>query len=62
MKKANNGWLHCTLVEQMKTAYGLSGLKPVKNLSFNYVLFGFQESQPIILKLGPDIDAFAAKW
>ncbi|HHT9168475.1 TPA: aminoglycoside phosphotransferase family protein [Legionella pneumophila] len=42
------------LIEQTKIAYGLSKLKPIINLSYNYVLSGFQESQPIILKLGPD--------
>jgi len=46
------------LIEQMEVVYGLSGLKQVTNLSYNYVLSGFQESQPIILKLGPDIDGF----
>ena len=46
------------LVEQMEVEYGLSGLKQVKNLSYNYVLSGFQESQPIILKLGLDIEGF----
>ncbi len=37
--------------------YGLSELKPVSNLSYNYVLSGFQGSLPIILKLGLDIAA-----
>ena len=46
------------LIEQMEVVYGLSGLKQVTNLSYNYVLSGFQESQPIILKLGPDIYGF----
>ncbi|KTD57651.1 aminoglycoside phosphotransferase family protein [Legionella shakespearei] len=46
------------LIKQMEMSYGLSGLKAVKNLSYNYVLSGFQESQPVILKLGPDIDGF----
>ncbi|CAL7962362.1 hypothetical protein MIDIC_470007 [Alphaproteobacteria bacterium] len=30
----------------------------VKNLSYNYVLSRFQCSQPIIFKLGHDIDGF----
>ena len=38
--------------------YGLSNLKPVEALSYNYVLSGFKGSQPIILKLGLDIDGF----
>ena len=46
------------LVANIEAAYGLSNLKPVKNLSYNYVLSGFQGSQPIILKLGLDIDGF----
>jgi streptomycin 6-kinase len=40
------------LIAHVETAYGLSNLKPVKNLSYNYVLSGFQDSQRIILKLG----------
>jgi streptomycin 6-kinase len=46
------------LIEQLEVAYGLSGLTQITNLSYNYVLSGFQESQPIILKLGLDIDGF----
>lgn len=34
--------------------WGLSGLKPVENLTYNYVLSGFQGEQPIILKLSLD--------
>lgn len=44
------------LTEQMKITHGLSNLKPVQNLSYNYVLSGLQGSQPIILKLGFDTD------
>ena len=53
-----NKWLVALpgLIMQMKTAYGLSALTPVKNLSYNYVLSGFKGNQPIILKLGSDID------
>lgn len=36
------------------TKYALSDLKPVPNLTFNYVLDGFQNSRPIILKLSLD--------
>jgi streptomycin 6-kinase len=46
------------LIAQLAAIYGLSNLKPVNNLSYNYVLSGFQGSQPIILKLGLDIDGF----
>ena len=46
------------LVAQLANTYGLSNLKAVNNLSYNYVLSGFHEAQPIILKLGLDIDGF----
>lgn len=46
------------LIIQLAATYGLSNLKPVNNLSYNYVLSGFQGPQPIILKLGLDIDGF----
>jgi streptomycin 6-kinase len=42
----------------VEATYELSNLKPVEALSYNYVLSGFQGSQPIILKLGLDIDGF----
>ena len=44
------------LIAQIEIEYGLSDLKPVKNLSYNYVLSGFQGALPIILKLGLDND------
>jgi streptomycin 6-kinase len=44
------------LVAKIEAQYGLSNLKPVEALSYNYVLTGFQGSQPIILKLGLDIE------
>ncbi len=43
-------------VEQLKDAWGLSKLKPISNLSYSYVLEGFQREAPIILKLSPDDD------
>lgn len=46
------------LVANIEAAYGLSNLEPVKNLSYNYVLTGFQASKAVILKLGLDIDGF----
>jgi streptomycin 6-kinase len=45
-------------VTQLANIYLLSNLKPVDNLSYNYVLTGFQGSKPVILKLGLDIDGF----
>lgn len=44
------------LIAEIERAYGLSNLKPFKNLSYNYVLSGFQGSQPVVLKLGLDRD------
>ncbi len=44
------------LIEQMEAMYGLSELKTMENLSYNYVLSGFQDAQPIILKLSPDVE------
>ena len=46
------------LITQVEATYGLSNLKPVDNLSYNYVLTGFQDSKAVILKLGLDIDGF----
>ncbi len=46
------------LVKQISLRLGLRDLKEVNNLSYNYVLSGFQGSKPIILKLGLDIDGF----
>jgi streptomycin 6-kinase len=46
------------LATQLANTYGLSNLKPVNNLSYNYVLSGFQDSKAIIVKLGLDIDGF----
>lgn len=56
------------LVEQIASRLDLRGLEPVPNLSYNYVLSGFQGNNPIILKLGLDrrggpqvLDSLAAK-
>lgn len=43
-------------IDGLKTAWGLSNLKPLSNLSYSYVLEGFQGEIPIILKLSPDGD------
>lgn len=42
------------LVADLEKKYGLTNLKPFKNLTYNYVLSGFQGLQPIVLKLGLD--------
>jgi streptomycin 6-kinase len=46
------------LIMQMETTYGLSNLKPVKNLSYNYVLSGLCGSESVVLKLGLDVNGF----
>lgn len=46
------------LLTQVEATYGLSNLKPVEALSYNYVLSGLQGSKAVILKLGLDIDGF----
>lgn len=38
-------------VRQLESLWGLSHLKPLDNLTYNYVLSGFQDDLPIILKL-----------
>lgn len=42
------------LIARSEITYGLSHLKPFENLSYNYVLSGFQDVQPIVLKVGLD--------
>ena len=44
------------LVEKISIKWNLSDLKPVENLSYNYILSGFQDKQTIILKISPDIE------
>ena len=41
-------------VEQLELLWGLSQLKPIDNLTYNYVLSGLQGDIPIILKLSPN--------
>lgn len=47
------------LIHKIAKEWELIDLKPVENLSFNYVLFGFQHKKPIVLKLGLDKEALA---
>ncbi|MDF1758748.1 MAG: aminoglycoside phosphotransferase family protein [Legionellaceae bacterium] len=47
------------LISDKSCEYNLSELIPVSNMSFNYVVKGYQESKPIILKLGLDYKALA---
>ncbi len=44
------------LVKQIAAEHHLTDLQSVKNLSYNYVLAGYQGTQPIILKLGLDVE------
>lgn len=39
------------LVHQLEALWNLSELKPLLNLTYNYVLVGFQNEIPIVLKL-----------
>lgn len=39
------------LVAALQTKWYLAQLRVAENLSYNYVLFGFQYSNPIVLKL-----------
>ncbi len=41
-------------VSKIAKAWNLRDLSPVENLSFNYVLSGFFEDQPIVLKISPE--------
>ncbi len=49
------------MVNDLALRWNLSGLKPIDNLSYNYVLSGFQGVQPIVLKLGFDINGLSAE-
>lgn len=44
-------------IQYFETIWGLRELKPYPNLSYNYVLEGFQDDTPIVLKLSFDCDA-----
>lgn len=47
------------LVSAISSKMGLRDLREVTNLTYNYVLSGFQGDNPIILKLGLDNEALA---
>ena len=44
------------IVERLSAHWELFELKPVNNLSYNYVLSGLKDTHPIILKLGLDVN------
>jgi streptomycin 6-kinase len=48
------------LIMKFEEKYKLTNLKTIDNLSYNYVLSGFQSVQPIVLKIGLDRDSL--KW
>lgn len=45
------------IVKQMTEIWRLTDLQEVENLSYNYVLRGFKMAQPVILKIGFDVEA-----
>lgn len=45
------------VIAQLAKTYKLETLKPVANMSFNYVAKGYQNGKPIILKLGINKEA-----
>ncbi|KIE04463.1 hypothetical protein NF27_HQ00010 [Candidatus Jidaibacter acanthamoeba] len=55
--KKGSSWLNSLprLSADCAKQWGLSELTPLKNLSHNYILSGYQDSVPIILKIGLDI-------
>lgn len=57
-KDKGKDWLSCLpqIVARAAQKYDLHDLIPVNNMSYNYVLSGFQKNQPIILKLGLDVE------
>lgn len=56
-----NTWLEDlpNQVNRIAKQYQLSHLKPVNNLSYNYVLSGFRQNVPVILKMGLDQSGLA---
>jgi streptomycin 6-kinase len=50
------------LTENFAARWNLRDLVTCENLSFNYVLSGYQEDQPIILKLGIDLESIAKEF
>ena len=51
-------WLNSLpdMVQDLAEWWNLSDLVPCQNLSYNYVLSGMQDTQPIVLKIGINID------
>lgn len=47
------------LSQELADSWQLNELKPITNLSYNYVLAGLQKEKPIILKLSLDVEALS---
>lgn len=60
-REKGKAWLNelPELVRAISSKLGLHDLKAVTNLTYNYVLSGFQGEKPIILKLGLDSEGLA---
>ncbi len=57
---SGEAWLESLpkMIAEIALKYGLSQLAPVSNLSYHYVMSGFQADQAVILKLGLDAHGF----
>lgn len=51
-----------TLVTKLANQWGLENLAPIEDLTYNYVLKGFQGSLPIVLKIGFDSGAIMQEY
>ena len=47
------------ITAKIANEHNLSGLTPVNNMTFNYVASGYQNDNPIILKIGMNSKALA---
>lgn len=58
-KEEGQAWLENlpNLVREIANKHHLTDLRPVSNLSYNYVLSGFMSHEPIILKMAPKAEA-----
>ena len=56
-KEKGRIWLDAlpSLIEKIATTWNLNYLHPYDNLSWNYVVYGEQEHNPIVLKVGIDL-------
>jgi streptomycin 6-kinase len=56
--EAAKKWVNklATITASIESKYQLNGLTPVANMSYNYVLSGYQKKTPIIVKIGLDVE------